>query len=98
MSDQEKEMATPSTSTSAIAARGRQASARLFGDINGRSRRGASSIRVNPASRGLYAKDAYASPAPNRGPQNNKMQQTSHGQNGGSLLILVFGGPCRHAR
>jgi hypothetical protein len=24
---------------------------------------------------------------------NNKMQQTSHGQNGGSLLILVFGGP-----
>jgi hypothetical protein len=24
---------------------------------------------------------------------NNKMQQTSRGQNGGSLLILVFGGP-----
>jgi hypothetical protein len=23
---------------------------------------------------------------------NNKMQQTSHGQNGGSLLILVFDG------
>jgi hypothetical protein len=27
------------------------------------------------------------------GTQNNKMQQTSHGQNGGSLLILGFGGP-----
>ncbi len=25
-------------------------------------------------------------------PQNNKMQRTSHGQNGGSPLILVFGG------
>jgi hypothetical protein len=24
-------------------------------------------------------------------PSNNKMQQTSHGQDGGSLLILVFG-------
>jgi hypothetical protein len=23
-------------------------------------------------------------------PENNKMQQTSHRQNGGSLLILVF--------
>ena len=27
-----------------------------------------------------------------RGPQNNKMQRTSHGQNGGSPLILVFDG------
>ncbi len=26
-------------------------------------------------------------------PQNNKMQRTSHGQNGGSPLILVFDGP-----
>jgi hypothetical protein len=24
-------------------------------------------------------------------PSNNKMQQTSHGQDGGSLLILVLG-------
>ena len=30
-----------------------------------------------------------------KGLENNKMQQTSRGQNGGSLLILVFGGPCR---
>jgi len=26
-------------------------------------------------------------------PDNNKMQQTRHGQNGASLLILVLGGP-----
>jgi hypothetical protein len=28
-------------------------------------------------------------------PSNNKMQQTSHGQDGGSLLILVLAGRSR---
>jgi hypothetical protein len=31
------------------------------------------------------------------GPPNNKMQRTSYGQDGGSPLILVLGGPQRRA-
>jgi hypothetical protein len=53
----------------------------------------ASRLALRAGTRRYLGNFKDVSSSTNEGPDNNKMQRTSHGQNGGSPLILVFGGP-----